>query len=208
MFDTRVPISIDMLVQLCNALQYVCASQFECALFKSAFLCAFFGFMRIGEFCANSHHVVQDSVLTISDVKFHKSGSKMAVSLSFRHSKANQAGPPQTVCLVQAQNAKLCPVLALRNFVWIRPRVGGPLFCHFDSSPLTKYQFNGVLKKALAFSGLGGLHISAHSFRIGAATVAFERGVSQNVIQQMGRWRSDAFFSYIRPVQDPLLPGV
>ena len=206
--DTRLPISVATLGQLCYALQYVCASQFECALFKAAVLCAFFGFMRIGEFSANSCHVVQDSVLKISDVKFHKSGSKMSVLITFRHSKANQAGTPQTVCLVQSEDVTLCPVFALHNFIEIRPRVEGPLFCHFDTSPLTKYQFNAVLKKALAFSGLGESHITSHSFRIGAATVAFERGVPQNVIQQMGRWRSDAVFSYIRPIQDSILPGI
>ena len=51
------------------------------------------------------------------------------------------------------------------------------LFCHFNSEPLTRYQFNAVLQKALAFCGLGDLHIRAHYFRIGAATVAHGMGI-------------------------------
>jgi hypothetical protein len=38
----------------------------------------------------------------------------------------------------------------------------------------------------------------AHSFRIGAATHAASRGYSDQDIQIMGRWHSDAFKKYIR----------
>ena len=44
--------------------------------------------------------------------------------------------------------------------------------------------------------------------RIGAASIAFDLGVPEVNIQQMGRWRSDAFFSYIRPVNASVMPGV
>lgn len=44
---------------------------------------------------------------------------------------------------------------ALRNFLTIRPKVPGVLFCHYGDNPLTRYQFNSVLKKALVFFGLG-----------------------------------------------------
>eukprot|EP00741_Cyanophora_paradoxa_P019517 tig00021127_g18840.t1 len=37
-----------------------------------------------------------------------------------------------------------------------------------------------------------------HSFRIGAATAAFEAGLPDYAIQLLGRWRSDAFQLYIR----------
>lgn len=96
----------------------------------------------------------------------------------------------------------------MREFVKIRPSGEGTLFCHFDKSPLTKYQFNAVIKKALSVCGLQGLRFTSHSFRIGAATTAFELGVPQEDIQRMGRWRSDSVFSYIRPVQASILPGV
>ncbi len=70
----------------------------------------------------------------------------------------------------------------------VRPLGHGPLFCHFSGVPLTRYQFNAVLRNALVFCGLGEQHIRAHSFRIGAATVAHELGVPLADIQRMGRW--------------------
>ena len=94
----------------------------------------------------------------------------------------------------------MCPVTALQNYVAIRPSQSQPLFCHFDGSPLTRYQFNAMLKKTLSFCGLQGLNYRTHSFRIGAASAAFELGVPEADIQRMGRWRSDAVLSYIRPV--------
>jgi len=42
---------------------------------------------------------------------------------------------------------------------------------------------------------------NTHSFRIGGATSAAEADVSQATIQQLGRWRSQAYRCYIRPPQ-------
>ena len=47
--------------------------------------------------------------------------------------------------------------------------------------------------------GLSAVGFSPHSFRIGAATSAAIGGMSIENIQNMGRWRSSAVNSYIRP---------
>ena len=93
-----------------------------------------------------------------------------------------------------------CPVKALTTYAEVRPSYPGPFFCHYDGSPLTRYQFNAVLKKVLQFANLDGERISGHSFRIGAASVAYGTGVPPEEIRAMGRWRSNAFSSYVRPV--------
>ena len=114
--------------------------------------------------------------------------------------KTNPVGPAQTIRLTRSRDTNLCPVTALQEYVAIRPH-SQPLFCHFDGSPLTRYQFSAVLRKILSFRGLHEYkyRYRAHSFCIGAATAAFELGVPAVDIQRMGCWRSDAFFSYIRP---------
>ena len=94
----------------------------------------------------------------------------------------------------------LCPVSALVRFSAIRPQILCPYFCHFDGSPLTQYQFNAVLQKALAFLGLDGAHIKSHSFCIWAASSALYLGVANTDIQSMGHWCADAFLSYVRPL--------
>lgn len=54
--------------------------------------------MRISEFAADSRIKVNDSILALSDLQFGH--SQNVVFLTFRHSKANQTGGPQTIGLV------------------------------------------------------------------------------------------------------------
>ena len=51
-----------------------------------------------------------------------------------------------------------------------------------------------MIKKA----GFDDRRIKGHSFRIGAATTAASLGFTEDQIQRMGRWRSDAVKKYIR----------
>ena len=67
-----------------------------------------------------------------------------------------------------------CPVSNKGKFLSIRPKVQGPLLCHANGQPLTRYQFSQVLDKVLKLVGVEGRY-RAHSFRIGAATAAFEQ---------------------------------
>lgn len=199
--DNRVPISLPVLQQLIDSLPHICSSQFESTMFKAVFLGAFFGFLRVGEFAVGSNSQVQESVLVFGDVQFSQSGSQeQFVVLNFRQSKNNQRGLPQRIRLVPASCPSLCPVLGFVDFVAICPVFAGPFFCHFDRSSLTRHQFNSVLRKAVSFAGLGGQCIRGHSFRIGAASSAAAFGVSHDDIRAMGRWRSNAFLSYIRPI--------
>ena len=204
--DNRAPITLPMLSNIVNALPAVCSSKFESLMFRAAFLSAFFGFMRVGEITVTSRHT-QEFVLNVADVQFCSDDQQGAsVHITLRHAKNNQTGPPQNILLMQSQDLSLCPVRALQDFSQVRPSRDGPFFCHFDGRPLTQYQFSAVLQKAVDFAGLTGRHIRSHSFRIGAASLASQLGVSNDEICQMGRWRSNAFRSYIRSVAYCKLP--
>ena len=92
--DARLPMSIPILVQITQSLPAVCTSTFEACLFKAIFVCAFFGFMRVGELVANSHHRIQPSVLTAASVQFCQSADGgQSFLVSFNHAKNNQCGP-------------------------------------------------------------------------------------------------------------------
>ncbi len=199
--DSRVPISVPILLELVSALPHVCSSRFEAVLFRAVFSCAFFGFMRVGEFAVSGTQSFSGGVLAMSDVQFCDMGTPNAcVQLAFRLAKNNQCGPPQFIRLASYKDRSICPVQALLDFMAVRPHIDGPVFCHFDCRPLTRYQFNTVLRKAVDFAGFSRLHIRGHSFRIGAASTAASLGSSESEIRQMGRWRSDPFLSYIRPI--------
>lgn len=66
-----------------------------------------------------------------------------------------------------------------------------------NGQPLTRYQFSQVLDKVLKLVGVEGRY-RAHSFRIGAATAAFEQGCLEEIIMEAGRWKSKSYKSYIR----------
>ena len=57
--------------------------------------------------------------------------------------------------------------------------------------------FTENLHRSLIWSGHTPKTYKVHSFRIGAATTASMMGVSEEHIQRMGRWRSQAFKKYI-----------
>ena len=154
--------------------------------------------MRLGEITAQAKGRVQRSVLKRSDIKFLEEAQRRALEISFRFSKNNQNGPPQVIVLPTQANGILCPVTATQQFCDIRPATGASLFCHFDGSPVTRSQFGATLKRAVEFAGVTGSYFRSHSFRIGAASTAAMQGVPDWKIQEMGRWRSSTFKTYIR----------
>lgn len=64
-----------------------------------------------------------------------------------------------------------------------------------------QFQVRSVLRKYLRDLGLQDKYFSTHSFRIGAATEAFQKGLGPNFIKKLGRWESSCFKRYIRPDQ-------
>ena len=76
----------------------------------------------------------------------------------------------------------VCPVAAMKKLVDSRPKLSNKVFVHLDSSDLTRYQFQAVLKKAANFLGWQSESFSSHSFRIGAATTAAINGVPEDII--------------------------
>ena len=67
-----------------------------------------------------------------------------------------------------------------------------------DKSPVSRQFFNQQLKTSLNFSGFDVKRYKGHSIRIGAATWAKSKGISDDKIQLLGRWKSDAYKKYIR----------
>ena len=198
--DVRQPITLDLLKRIVLALPHICANSFEASLFHAAFTLAFFGFMRVGEITSASNRDRKIS-LAPSDIQVRQEKGVRALRVTIRHSKNNQNGPPQVISIPSQADRTICPVEAMQNFAGARPNGAATLFCHFDTSPLTRAQFTGVLSKALDFVGVTG-QFGSHSFRIGAATTAAMQGVPDDQIQEMGRWRSSAFRTYIRiPVE-------
>ena len=122
---------------------------------------------------------------------------KSCITLCIRASKTDQRRDGSFVC-IQIDPTDLNCYSAILDYLKYRPDIQGPLFCHFDHSPLTIYQFNAVLKKTVCATGLDDSRYKSHSFRIGGASGMFNKGASVPEIKATGRWKSDAYKSYIR----------
>lgn len=193
--DSRRPITFEVLAGLTDHLPGVCKSHYEAVMFQAAFTLAFFGALRVGEIVANSKVEATNHPLDVQDISVGQAG----VTVSIRRSKTDQKARGARFQLAPLQGLGPCPWRACKAFLAIRPRQVGPLFIHRDGSFLSRYQFTGVLRAGLATLGLPPREFGPHSFRIGAATSAAGMGLQPGSIRAIGRWRSGAYRSYIRP---------
>ena len=86
-----------------------------------------------------------------------------------------------------------------REYLALRGDKAGPLFRHPRGKPVTRNFFCQKLKKDLRSLGYKSKYYNCHSFRIGRASDLATEGASDRHIALIGRWRSDAFRSYIKP---------
>lgn len=190
--DSRLPITPDLLEKIVKILPAVSSSQYETILFSALFSIAYFGFFRIGELVVNkslahSHTILIDDIV-IQDKR---------VLINLKFSKTDQLGKG-TIIDLQATDSFICPFKLLKRYLDIRPQNYGPAFIHFGGSPVTVYQFNAVLQKALGAAKVSSNHLRGHSFRVGAASQSSKLGFSDEEVQEFGRWESKAYKSYIR----------
>ena len=79
-----------------------------------------------------------------------------------------------------------------------------------EISPLTRYQFNAVMKKALHAIKVNSLKFSSHSFRIGAASELAAAKYDDATIRQLLRWsqRGNTHRIYVREIIVPPFAGL
>lgn len=196
----RLPISLSLLEVLCLRIPAVCNGSYECLLFVAAYCLAFFGFFRVGEITVTKKEYTH-RVLAISDVWVDVKAGVLLLRLRF--SKTDQSGKGVNI-KIQSSDSNVCPVGNMIKYLAVRPKIQGPLFCHLNGKPLTRYQFSAVLNKVLMLCNVNFQQYKSHSFRIGAATSAAKLGHSADMIKVAGRWSSEAYRTYIRKGVDPI----
>ena len=73
-----------------------------------------------------------------------------------------------------------------------------------DGTYLTRGIFSARLADTLQEAGIDSKGYNTHSFRIGVATTANEKGISDVNIKMLGRWKSNAYQQYVRTPQEQL----
>lgn len=194
--DKRLPITLAILQRLINSIRNGLFSSYINIMLEAVFLSAFYGFMRPGEFTSESKHFNSARGISFSDLHF----SPDFFTLFLKHSKNDSQGSGVTLTFPKLGNS-FCPYTSMVNFLKVRPRTPDhfPLFLLSNGTPITKAWFKFHLASVLESCDLPPLLYTGHSFRIGAATTAAERGVPTSAIKLLGRWSSSAFEFYIRP---------
>ena len=117
-----------------------------------------------------------------------------------RHSKNLLNTQPVRVIIEKKQHAIPCPVQALQKFMSLRGTLPGPLFSSPAAERVSRQTFSRHMDLVLCRAGFKAGQFKGHSFRIGRASDCSAQGVPDAQVRLLGRWHSDAFKTYIRPV--------
>jgi hypothetical protein len=171
-------------------------SPYDQLLFQAMLLTAFFGLLRLSEY-------VGRYALLLSDI----SVSNSEVVLVFRNFKFKQDHLPVSLRL-PAVGGEFCPVAVMSAYLVLRRAISGSrdqLFVFASGLPVSSRFFVGWFRRCVraALPSDRAAKIRSHSLRIGGATDAMLRGLSELQVQHLGRWRSNAFLRYIRPYMLP-----
>ncbi|XP_016320015.1 uncharacterized protein LOC107671620 [Sinocyclocheilus anshuiensis] len=195
--DTRQPITLKILTKCISTLRRGYHSIHTTRTLDAMFILAFFGFLRCSEltttstFNPNIHPTISD--LAVLDDE--------AMSFFIKQRQTDQTKKGHFIYIFNLQSPIL-PYQALLAFLQLRKSqsksLADPLFTDDSNRPVSRFWFQKHLKSVLLLSGFPADDFSSHSFRIGAATTAAQKGLSQQQIQSLGRWSSEAFKNYIR----------
>lgn len=195
--DVRLPITKPILRDLISSLRNTNSSAAQRILFSAMFITAFYGFFRIGELAAKS--ACSNSVVQYDNLRFLASAGKIhSAKITISHFKHNTSNRPFDILIPGDNSSPYCPVEYLLQYCKICGDQPGPLFCHPDKRPILVNQFNSELRRSLNFCSLDPRRYKSHSFCIGAACLAADKGFSYAQIRALGLWKSDAFKLYIR----------
>ncbi|ROI27819.1 hypothetical protein DPX16_23141 [Anabarilius grahami] len=200
--DKRLPLSLSQVHTMVDKLRSGLFTPHTNLLLEAAFLTAYYGFLRGGEFTINTKKFDPSHDLTIKDISFHTE----YFSIYLKHSKTDRDNNGSTINISRT-NDGYCPLTAMNRLVSSRSKSNptDPLFITEKGEAMSKHWFASRLRTACLHCGMDPALYTSHSFRIGAATTA-DSTVSIPMLKAMGRWSSSAYQRYIRPTtQDVLL---
>lgn len=165
-------------------------NSYERSLVTCMFTLAFFGFLRVSEYAVSSagHTIRREDCSITCD----------ALVIIIRTSKTSREGV--AIKLPKRKDyPAVCPAAAFSAYIKVRPRTSNsPLFLMPSWAPVRTVDVSRYVANLSSLAGLG--ELTTHSFRIGGASWAAGQGWSDAAIRAHGRWHSNAFLSYVRPL--------
>ena len=142
--------------------------------------------------------------LSYGDITFDADHNPSMAQIRIKASKMDPFRKGVMVYLGRTDN-DLCPVAALAAYVAIRGSQPGPFFVLESCKPLSRECFVSLVHENLSAAGVEATSYSGHSFRIGLPTRTAACGIEDSLIQTLGRWKSAAYWRYIRIPREQLV---
>lgn len=201
----KLPITLNLLHEILDVV-YNSFPLYKATTYAALFSLAFHLCARVGELTMSNG--VKENIICVDQVKLGWKGDKpiriIVEFQSYKHKKQDS----QVVRTVPATGGKYCPVRLLVEYLKVRQQSQGfpvtqkpkELFLSEKGSVMRSTEVMTVLRSCLHTLGREVQRYGTHSFRIGSATQAAVQGASDAELRMLGRWRSNAFLTYIRPL--------
>ena len=184
----RNPIDRFLLDDICTNIIYITESHYDHVLLSVTYQFMFWFALRISEVSDNKHN------LKFKNVFWNEKTESMHVTLqSYKFSKGNIANL-SVPCKRGSRFYK-----DYIKYVTLRGNKKGPFFLKNGKAVKGKL-ISTVLKATLKHLHLDPGQYNTHSLRIGRGTDMFNRNINILKIKKFGRWTSDAYMNYIKPL--------
>ena len=204
---TRLPIQRGLLrILLKKVEEHFLQNQqpYLAVMYQALFSTAYFGLFRVGELTNGDHPVKACDV--------HLARNKKKILFVLRTSKTHGADKkPQMIKITSKPLAvrsketswikTKCPYNLLRSYIDLRGSyldAEEPFFVFKDHIPVRPVHMRSTLKNILKLAGFNEKIYSTYGFRSGRASDLLRLKISVETIKELGRWRSNAVFTYLR----------
>ena len=195
--DSRLPVTLPILDQLLSVAPSLVGSSYQICQFQAMCSLAFFAFLRIVEMTSTSGRN-ENSPIQFSQISKLLNASKELIAFKITFGNFKHSYNERPFSITVSRQPQFCPVEFLAKYLAMRGSRPGPLFITVDGVPVSRSYFSNQLSSAIQFCGLPPSVYKGHSFRIGAASHAADKGLSDAQIRLLGRWKSNAFQKYLR----------
>ncbi len=194
--QTCLPITLDLLHKLISSIS--CLFQgYDRALYAAVFSLAFHLCARVGELTVSNGNLC--NVLCCDHLTISRSDSRiLKLTVIFEHYKHKRQKMSGSRMVLPTGDA-FCPLEYLSAYLQICPQIPGILFLRSSGHPLHSTDVTRALHRCIHHLRLDIKCFSTHGFRIGGTTEGAVHGASDAQLRMLGRWKSNAFLSYIRP---------
>jgi hypothetical protein len=196
----RLPMTINSMLLFKTLIKNSHYLECDKALLWAVSTLAFAGAFRIHEILAKAESTFDPNFTFLTeDLTMTSKAGQEILHVRLKCPKESKTAIPTIVDIYQ-NSGKICPVKAVKKWVFLKNRQPGlPLFRFDNGTPLTGSKLNRIMKSLFSphiDPDIG--FFGTHSFRIGIASMLGQAGFEDQEIMDTGRWSSRVFERYLK----------